>query len=114
MIKKFKKEDLVVVNKSFSKLISSSGDVLIALGDMEKKDPDYSEMISSIKTNPSRINDLISELPPKEATTILGVIMKLGLVINRYKDEALTADDKIRLGNELKGIAVELSELNEQ
>jgi len=104
----FKSEHFDLLNNGLAKLIESAGDFLFVLGSLEKDNPQYTEIIESIRKNPAQINSLLAELPPKKATVFLGIIMKLGLVFNQYKNEKLTAEDKIDLGKQLKEIAKEL------
>jgi len=66
--------------------------------------------LQDMKKDPAKINELLTELPPEESTKMLGIILKLSLIIQSYKEGNMDKEQKLKMGVELQKISKELKE----
>ena len=110
-MQKIKESDFSNLLKKFSRITDSTGDFLIDLGKAENKNPEYAKLISDISKDPNKITQIIDQLPQKYTTKFFGILIKLSIIAQKYKDLSISDEQKIEIGNQLKAISKELLEL---
>ena len=100
---------------NFSKIMSSLGDYLISIGNVEKGDPEFKLFLDKMKSDSSYFDRMIKEMPPELSKEFLFIFIKMTALQDKAKEiDKLSPDDKIKLGKELKELGKKLKELYEK
>jgi len=114
MIENVETDTIKKVSDNFSKVISSLGDYLISIGNVEKENPDFKVFIDKMKSEPSYFNFLIKEMPPEIGKDLLFIFISMINLQDKAKDmDKLNPDEKIKLGEELKKVGESFKKLYE-
>ncbi|MEM0027742.1 MAG: hypothetical protein QXT53_07305 [Ignisphaera sp.] len=93
-----------------TKFVDAYGDMLIAIGRIEKNTGKSLEQLTSEYMSPEAMEKLLEKLPSDVVGRMFAILFRLYILTG--KDiKALTADEKMKLGDELKKLAKELEKL---
>lgn len=93
-----------------TKFVDAYGDMLIAIGRIEKNTGKSLEQLTSEYMSPEAMEKLLEKLPSDVVGRMFAILFRLYILTG--KDiKTLTADEKMKLGDELKKLAKELEKL---
>jgi len=115
--KKLEKEEVISLAEMFAQLMNAYGDFAESLGKIQKAHAEAYEDIFSLETIekfPEMLTKVIEEEPPEISRLVIGIFSKMTAVLPRIaKIMELPADDKIKLGENLKSLAKDFKKLLE-
>jgi hypothetical protein len=97
----------------FSYSIESFGDFISKMGRIEKKTGLNFSDVSKLMMNPDYMDELVKVFPPDIVGLFLKTIYRAS-VLNNIKIDQLNADEKIKMGEEMKTLAKDLNVLFEK
>lgn len=105
-------KEIGIVSENFSKLLTSLGDYLISVGEMEKSNPNFNDFIDKMKSDPSYFDFVIKSLPPELSNKLLHLFVRMiNLQLSAKDADNLKGEEKIKLGNNLKGLGNEFLDI---
>lgn len=115
--KKLEKEEVISLAEMFAQLMNAYGDFAESLGKIQKAHAEAYEDIFSLETIekfPEMLTKVIEEEPPEISRLVIGIFSKMTAALPRIaKIMELPADDKIKLGENLKSLAKDFKKLLE-
>lgn len=115
--KKLEKEEVISLAEMFAQLMNAYGDFAESLGKIQKAHAEAYEDIFSLETIekfPEMLTKVVEEEPPEISRLVIGIFSKMTAILPRIaKIMELPADDKIKLGENLKSLAKDFKKLLE-
>jgi hypothetical protein len=115
--KKLKKEEIISLAEMFAQLMNAYGNFAESLGKIQKAHAETYEDIFSFETIekfPEMLTKVIEEEPPEISRLVIGIFSKMTAALPRItRIMELPADDKIKLGENLKSLAKDFRKLLE-
>lgn len=106
-------KDIVPMLLTSVGFLKISGQFLIVIGNIQKRNKELYEFAMKVGENPEAFLALfVDRVPEEKLKPFIELILRLSSIQTKMKDfKALNADEKIILGKELKEIATKMNEL---
>lgn len=107
--------DVEALLTNFAKIIDSLGEYLIEVGEVEKKNPEFKNLIESMRDDPTLLEKAIDKVPEEISNSLLSLLLRMVMIQNKAKHmDSLEPDKKIEVGTELRNMSKDFKALNKK